>query len=222
MDRFEKIDFENWDRREIFEKYENYVFGPSVNLDITELYHYMKASGRKFYPLFCWAVTKLVNSDRDFRIVKIDGQLGYMDRLHSCYTLRRDAQPTLFIHMVTEYDDNLDVYYERFLLDQKTAQTENRLYYYGEMRFDSVDISIVPDVSFTGLTLGMPPAFYKKDENNIRYTPFITVGRFYKKDGRVILPAGTAFHHEVNDGYHAGKYINGLQQILNSFADFPR
>lgn len=219
---FHAIDFENWDRREIFEKYDGYIFGPSFDFDITGLYNYMKDTGRKFYPLFCWAVTKLVNEDVDFRYVKINGEVGYMDKLNSCYTLRRDAQPHLFTHMVTEYDENLDVYYERFLADQKKAQAECRLYYYEEMRFDSVDISIVPDISFTGLTLAMPQSFYQKDPQNMRYTPFITVGRFYKKEGRVILPSGMAFHHEVNDGLHAGKYVRGLQAILDSFAAFPR
>ena len=53
----------------------------------------------------------------------------------------------------------------------------------------------------------------------MRFTPFITVGRFYKKDGRVLVPVTGSFHHAVNDGYHAkfrsaaGKYHKGVCKI---------
>ena len=108
---FHEIDYENWDRKEIYEAFEGFSYSMTVELDMTELREYMRRTGRKFYPLICWTITKTVNRDRDFRIVKKAGKVGYFDELHTSYTLRRAAKPHLFTHMVTEYDADLDVYY---------------------------------------------------------------------------------------------------------------
>ena len=78
--------------------------------------------------------------------------------------------------MVTEYDADLDVYYERFRQDKARAEAEDRLYYYREMRQDNVDVSVTPLTTFQTLAVSVPPAFYQKDPDHMRYTPFTTVG----------------------------------------------
>ncbi len=215
---FHEIDYENWDRKEIYEAFEGFSYSMTVELDMTELREYMRRTGRKFYPLICWTITKTVNRDRDFRIVKKAGKVGYFDELHTSYTLRRAAKPHLFTHMVTEYDADLDVYYERFRQDKARAEAEDRLYYYREMRQDNVDVSVTPLTTFQTLAVSVPPAFYQKDPDHMRYTPFTTVGRFHEKDGRIFVPAAVNFHHAVNDGYHAEKYFQMLQEELDAFA----
>jgi len=214
---FTPIDYENWDRKEIYEAFDNYTYCVSVELDITNLRRYMKETGRKFYPLICWAITKTANEDMDYRIVKRNGQVGYFDKMHTSYTLLRNANPHLFTHMVTEYDEDLDVYYERFLKDKALGEAEDRLYYYTKMRQDNVDVSIMPHTSFQAISYNMPASFYNKDPENKRHTPFTTVGRFFERDGRTILPVATNFHHAVNDGYHVEKYFRKLQENINKF-----
>ena len=46
----------------------------------------------------------------------------------------------------------------------------------------------------------------------MRYTPFTTVGRFYQKDGRVMLPVTGSFI--MQDGYHAEKFFRLLQENI--------
>lgn len=214
---FHEIDYENWDRKEIYDLFDNYTYSMTVELDMTGLYTYMKRERRKFYPLICWVITKTVNGDPDYRIVKRGGRLGYFDKLHTSYTLRRNDSPHLFTHMVTEYDSDLDVYYGRFLRDKALAEAENRLYYFREMRQDTVDVSVTPETSFKSLGLCIPSSFYQKDPENMRYTPFTTAGCFFEQDGRIRLPVAVNFHHAVNDGYHAEKYFKKLQNELDSF-----
>lgn len=214
---FHEIDYENWDRKEVYEAFENYTYCVTVELDMTNLHHYMKKTGKKFYPLICWAITKTANEDQDFRIVKRDGQIGWFDTLQTSYTLRRKVHTHLFTHMVTEYDADLEVYYEQFIKDKELAEAEDRLYYYTEMRQDNADVSIMPNTSFKAISYCMPSSFYQKDPQNMRYTPFTTVGRFYEKDGKWILPVTTNFHHAVNDGYHVEKYFKILQENIDSF-----
>lgn len=214
---FHTIDYENWDRKDIYEQFDGYTYGMTVEMDMTALYTYMKTHERKFYPMISWVITKTVNEDVDYRFVKLDGEIGYFDSLNTSYTLRRNSRPHLFTHMVTDYDANIDVYYDRFIADKAKAEAEDRLYYFAEMRPDSVDVSVTPDTSFRSLSLCIPASFYQKDPQNMRYTPFTTVGRFYKQDGKVILPVATNFHHAVNDGYHAEKFFKKMQQNLQEF-----
>lgn len=39
---FHVMDYENWDRKEIYEAFDNYTYCVSVELDITNLWRYMK------------------------------------------------------------------------------------------------------------------------------------------------------------------------------------
>ena len=216
---FHEIDENNWDRKEIFDAFYGYTYAMTVQLDMTELYEGMKARSYKFYPLICWLITKTVNSDQDYRYGKADGKIGYYDQMNTSYTLRRSEKPHLFTHMVTEYNEDFAVYYQQFLADKQKAEDTDRLYYYEDARPYSVDVSTTPDTSFSALSFSIPSSFYQRGGDNMRFTPFITVGRFYKKDGRVLVPVTGSFHHAVNDGYHAEKFFRLLQKnITKEFA----
>ena len=78
--------------------------------------------------------------------------------------------------------------------------------------------TVTPLTTFQTLAVSVRPAFYQKDPDHMRYTPFTTVGRFHEKDGRIFVPAAVNFHHAVNDGYHAEKYFQMLQEELDAFA----
>lgn len=211
---FHEIDENIWDRKEIYDAFYGYTYAMTVQLDMTELYAQMKEHGYKFYPTICWLITKTVNSDVDYRFGKVHGIIGYYDQMNTSYTLRRSAKPHLFTHMVTEYNEDFETYYEQFLKDKQKAEAADRLYYYEDARPDSVDVSTTPDTSFTAISYSIPDTFYQRGGDNMRYTPFTTVGRFYQKDGRVMLPITGSFHHAVNDGYHAEKFFRLLQENI--------
>lgn len=212
---FHKIDYENWDRKDIYELFRGYSYSMTVEADMTALKKYLKKTHRKFYPVICWVITKTINSDMDYRFVMKDGEVGYFDVVNSMYTLRRNAKPHLFTHMITEYSDNIDIYYERFLRDKDLAENEDRLYYYEDSTLDAADISVTPNTSFKSVSLCIPQSFYERNAQNLKYTPFVTVGKFFEQDGKVILPVTANFQHAVNDGYHAEKFFRLLQENLD-------
>lgn len=217
---FTPIDFDTWDHKEVFQAFEHYTYSMCMQMDITELYRYCKTKGKKFYPMINWVITKTVNDDKDYRFAKIDGQIGYFDQLNTSYTLRRNCNPTLFTHMVTKWDPNPEVYHDRFLEDKAKAEAEDRLYYYDRPLADTVDTSIMPKSSFTGIGLCIPARFHELDPNNQRYIPFTIVGKYYEKDGRILLPVNTNFHHSVNDGYHVEKFFEILQNNMNAMKEY--
>ncbi|WP_399552711.1 CatA-like O-acetyltransferase [uncultured Ruminococcus sp.] len=45
--------------------------------------------------------------------------------------------------------------------------------------------------------------------------PFISWGRYRKKELRVELPISFQFHHTQMDGSHAGSFLEKLQNVMN-------
>ena len=48
-----KIDYENWDRKEIYELFHGYLFYLTVEIDITEFLETIHKHQWKFYPSIC-------------------------------------------------------------------------------------------------------------------------------------------------------------------------
>ena len=47
--------------------------------------------------------------------------------------------------------------------------------------------------------------------------PMIDWGRYYEKDGRIMLPFSVQVHHSFVDGVHIGKLADALQQFLDEY-----
>ena len=47
---FIEIDYENWDRKEIFERFFGYTYSLTADVDITEFLAAVRQKGYKFYP----------------------------------------------------------------------------------------------------------------------------------------------------------------------------
>ena len=77
------------------------------------------------------------------------------------------------------------------------------------MRKDVIHYSSVPWFKITGLTHARNYKF--KDS-----VPKITFGKFEEINGRKIMKISINGHHGLIDGYHAGKYLETFQELLNS------
>ncbi|MFQ7550556.1 MAG: CatA-like O-acetyltransferase [Blautia marasmi] len=118
---FYTIDYENWERKEIFERFAGYTYNLTAEADVTDFLEAIHEKGYKFYPSICWCIANTVNSDVDFRYAKVDGAIGYYERLNPCYTLMRKGEGHLFTHMVTDFDKDFDSFYKAFLEDKEKA-----------------------------------------------------------------------------------------------------
>ena len=49
--------------------------------------------------------------------------------------------------------------------------------------------------------------------------PIFTMGKYFERDGRRMLPLSIQVHHAVCDGYHVGVFVDKLQDKINSFAE---
>lgn len=215
---FHTIDLENWERKEIFQRFAGYTYNLTSEVDVTGFLEGIHGKGYKFYPSVCWCIANTVNSDADFRFAKVDGSIGYYERLNPCYTLMRRGEGHLFTHMDTEFSGDFKRFYEAFLEDKEKAENGSSLYYYGKPVPGCVDITILPNTSYQSICYVRPASFVNPESGSESYIPFITVGKYQEKDGRIKMPVTGNFNHAANDGYHAEKFFRMLQENLDAFS----
>ena len=64
---FIPIDYEQWDRKEIYDAFHGYLYCMTVELDITEFLKKIHENHWKFYPSMCYCIAKTVNGHQDYR-----------------------------------------------------------------------------------------------------------------------------------------------------------
>lgn len=208
---FNIIDYDNWDRKEIFESLNPLTYTISADLDITAFYTKIKAKGYKFYPSINYIIAKVVNENVEFRYAFMDGKVGYYDRVDPLYTLIRVNSNHLYTHAITEYNPDFSSFYMAFERDRREAELCNRLYFMDVRPDNALSVSITPNLKFNHISYN-----YTLDKEG-SLVPFVSVGKYYDNNGRKLLPTCTEFHHEVNDGYHAGKFYELMQDELDRF-----
>lgn len=213
---FQVIDYEGWDRKEIYERFRDYTYNLTVELDVEMFLEFIRGKGYKTYPALCWCIARTVNQVRDYRYALVDGKVGYYDVLAPCYTLMRKGDGHLFTHMVTDYSEDFPEFYQRFLEDKEKAEEGDSLYYYGGPKPGCVDVTVLPGTYYSSISYVRPQRFIAADPENQSYVPFITVGKYQEKGGRMMMPVTGNFNHAVNDGYHAEEFFRKLQENLDN------
>ena len=207
ISEFIEIDESNWDRREIFEGYKNVSFCVTTNIDITNYMQYRHSI--KFYPFMNYIVAKVINSDICYRMALREGKVGYYALMHPLYTLLRSNN--LFTHKYTLYNEDFVTFYHDFLRDKAIGEASNDLYADGCRPRGTFSTSTLPHTSFTSLSLS-----YCIDDLDT-FSPFSTFGKYFEHDGRWYCPVSTQFFHGMNDGYHAERYIQLIQEAIDDF-----
>lgn len=212
--KFKIIDLEKYERKEHFLHYINYVpcfYSMTVNIDITNLKKFIKGKEYKLYPIIIYAITRIVNSHKEFRMsLDNENNLGYFTEVNPSYTIFHKDNNT-FSNIWTEYNSNFIEFYENYEKDMKefgnrkgftTKKCENNL----------INISAIPWTSFSGFNLNLP----KGDKYLL---PIFTTGKYFEEDNKILLPLAVQVHHSVCDGFHTSRFINELQDLLNNFKD---
>lgn len=207
---FNKLDMEKWERREYFFYYKNLIkakYNLNIDMDITDLLNRVKERKIKFYPAMLYAVIRGVNENREFRIsYDKDGNLGYWDICHPSYTIFHDDDKT-FSDIWSEYSEDFSIFYKNVIDDMEKYKDVKGIKSKEGKPDNFCPISAIPWLSFTG---------YSNDtysESNM-FFPVIAFGKYYEKDGKILLPFSVFANHAVADGYHTCKLINDIQDIV--------
>ena len=95
--------------------------------------------------------------------------------------------------------------YVRVALEKVKTQKE---YFIAPPANDEFSFSPLPWISYTHIS-------HTISGNRTNAAPLLDWGKFFERDGRMILPFSVQVHHSFVDGIHVGRVEERLQEYLN-------
>ncbi len=206
--KYKVIDEANWKRAlhcQIFRNYIEPSYCVTFELDITNFLTKVRHMKYSFTFSLIYAVTKCANEIEEFRYRFIDNQIVLYDRINTAFTYL-DKGSELFKVVNVEMQDTLESY---VTLAAISAENQ-REYFTGPLGNDVYQFSPMPWVSYTHISHTISG---KKDSA----TPLFDWGKYFERDGKMLLPFSVQVHHSFIDGLHIGKLSVALQDYLNQF-----
>lgn len=201
-----EIDPKNSSRATAFELWMK-VPNPMVTffktLDLTDLLTVSKQKKLKFNMLLCYCITKAAVSIEEFYILPIGEKLMQYDTIAVSTIVNNKRGGINFCDI--PYTEDLETFNQHYLentswvaehCDNKDLSGESMV----------IGTSAIIETELDGI-VGMNTGIF----NN----PFISWGRYRKKDLQYELPISFQFHHTQMDGSHAGRFLENLQKEIN-------
>lgn len=205
---FEKIDRNTWARKEYFEHYFSNVpctYSMTVKLDITRI----RERQIKLYPAMLYYLTTVVNRYCEFRTsFNENNELGIYREMIPCYTVFHKDTET-FSCLWTVYTSNIEDFLAEYEKDILQYGNQKGMMAKPDVPSNSFDVSMIPWAAFEGFNLNLQKGYdYLK--------PIFTMGKYYQEAGRTLIPLAIQVHHAVCDGFHVCRFIDALQELINT------
>lgn len=202
------INQKTWERAmhcDIFRNSVEPAFCVTFETDITNFLPKIKQQNFSFTLAMVYAVCKCANEIEAFRYRFIDEAIVLFDRIDTAFTyLNKDTE--LFKVVNVPMQNTIQEYIE---LAAKTA-SEQKEYFTGPLGNDVFQCSPMPWITYTHIS-------HTNSGKKDNATPLFDWGKYYKKDGRILMPLSVQAHHSFVDGIHIGKFADRLQTYLNNY-----
>ena len=203
-----EIDLSTWKRREHFEVFKNFdepLFGITVKVECANAYYKAKLAGYPFSLYYLYLSMKAANEIEEFRYRIED------DKIY-CYN-SVGAGPTIFRENETygcgymPYNNDIEAFMVQAAAEVERVKAEDGLKFThaGE---DILHYSTLPWADFTSVN-------HARILSRGRSIPKITFGKITRDAKKMWLPVDVHVNHALMDGFHVGKFIERLQQLLN-------
>lgn len=205
---YQVIDESNWKRAMhcmIFRNSVEPAFCVTFEVDVTNFLKYTKEHGYSFTIAFVYAVCKCASDIEAFRYRFLDGKVVLYDQVDTAFTYL-NGETELFKVVNVPMRDKLSDYVE---LATKMAR-EQKEYFTGPLGNDVFQCSPMPWVTYTHIS-------HTNSGKKDNATPLFDWGKFYEKEGRMIMPVSVQAHHSFVDGLHVGQFVDKLQAYLATF-----
>ena len=173
-------------------------------LDVTNLLKVSKQKKLKFNMLLCYCITKAAMSIKEFYTLPVGEKLMQYDMIAISTIVKNKYDDINFCDI--PYAEDLEEFNRAYLENTSWVceHCENT-----DLSGDSMVIgtSAIIETELDGI-VGMNTGIF----NN----PFISWGRYRKKDLQYELPISFQFHHTQMDGSHAGRFLENLQKEINA------
>ncbi|MFD2201289.1 CatA-like O-acetyltransferase [Shivajiella indica] len=202
------LDMEKWSRKDhfsFFSKFEEPFFGITAQVNCSKAYDLCKENGFSFFLYYLHASLFAANKIENFRF-RIQGQdVIIYDRINASPTINREDGTFGFSYMD---------FYEDFEKFQKEAKKEiervrNTTGLIPAMKGENViHFSAVPWINFSSISHARSFSFPDS-------CPKISFGKVIESVGNKHMSVSVHVHHALMDGYHVGKFLEELQNLLN-------
>lgn len=208
------IDLENWPRKQHYSYFKSMDaphFNVCANVDITNLYRYVKEHHLSLFKMFLYLATKTANELKEFRYrIREDGVVEH-EAVHPSFTLMTSEDVFRFCEV--KYNPEIGAFLEEAA--RKMASDKEVVYVEDEPgRDDLLYMTCMPWVSFTSVQ--HPMNMHPTDS-----IPRFAWGKFFEENGRVKMPLGVQAHHALVDGVHVGRYFMRIQEHLDNIESLP-
>lgn len=205
---YQIVDQSTWKRAthcQIFRDYVEPCFCVTLELDITNFLKMVKEKHYSFTLAMVYCVSKCANEIEEFRYRFLNGNVVLYNHIQTAFSYL-NSETELFKVVNVEMKESMEEYVS---FAKRTAQ-EQTAYFTGPLANDVFQFSPIPWISYTHIS-------HTNSGKKDCATPIFDWGKFYEKDGRVLLPFSIQAHHSFVDGVHVGKLVNSLQTYLNTF-----
>ncbi len=207
MRTYQVIDRSTWKRNmhcQIFQNSLEPQYSISLELDITRFFNMIKEHGYPFTFAMIYAVCKCANKIEEFRYRFLDGEVVLYDVIHTSFTYL-DQGTELFKFVSVPMQNDMETYIKA----AKKKVKNQKEYFVAPPANDEFSFSPLPWISYTHIS-------HTISGNRGSSTPLFDWGRFFERDGKVILPFTVQVHHSFVDGIHVGRLVEILQNYLDS------
>ena len=173
-------------------------------LDVTNLLTVSRKKNMKFNMLLCYCITKAAVNIEEFYTLPVGEKLMHYETIAVSTIVNNKRSGISFCDI--PYAEDLETFNQHYLDNTSwVAEYCNNK----DLSGDSMVIgtSAIIETELDGI-VGMNTGIF----NN----PFISWGRYRKKDLRYELPISFQFHHTQMDGSHAGRFLENLQKDINA------
>jgi len=203
---YKEIDEKNWKRAMHCQIFRNSIepsYCVTFELDITKFLAKVKEKNYSFSMAFIYTVSKCANEIEEFRYRFVDGKIVIFDKIDTAFTyMNKDTE--LFKVVNVGMKDTL----EEYVIAAKETAENQKEYFVGPLGNDVFQFSPCPWVSYTHIS-------HTNSGKKDTATPLFDWGKFFERNGKIILPFSVQVHHSFVDGMHIGKLADSLQNYLN-------
>lgn len=206
MTGYQMIDRKTWKRNmhcQIFQDSLEPQYCISLGLDITNFLKMVKGHNFSFTFAFIYTVCKCANEIEEFRYRFLDGEVVLYDIIHTSFSYL-DEETELFKFVSVPMQENMETYIKA--AEEKVRKQKE--YFAAPPANDVFSFSPLPWISYTHIS----HTISGNRENSI---PLFDWGKFFEREGKVILPFSVQVHHSFVDGVHVGRFVEKLQDYLN-------
>jgi chloramphenicol O-acetyltransferase type A len=206
---YKTIDIENLPRKnqfKFFKNYDNPFFNICAEIDVTKLLEFTKRNSKSFFISSLYLSLKAANEIEEFRYRLRENQLIVHDEIHAGSTVLNKNNTFSFCYFsyknnFSEFENNAKLKLED--LAESKGELEAR-----DHEDNMIHYSVIPWISF--YSISHPRRFGTEDS-----IPKIVFGKYYKNNDNIKMPISIEVHHSLMDGYHIGKYLEYMQELLN-------